>query len=314
MIYNYVSDISSELDLTSFKSIIDNLNDGKNINEKEIILGLYYTFYNTVVFPLEVINSNVSKEYSEYINRTMNTVIRLSKGRKDNVSAESFIKNFLYYLNNNELSKVNPISDIINLFCNEIDSFINVERNIVNNFRLVDKEFSLEEKFFISIQYKNYISDLYIMFTSIYGVDMTVNILDELKNYLDLSFSEILSISKNFEDFNGLLRCYTKDKLKEIHLGNKFDFYSENNSFAYNLIQELDDCEKNVFELYYLYKLALFEANNFITMEINDDSMSRELGIDKSLFKKAFKNIARKAKMMHLKQTLGLGKTRKRKK
>ena len=84
--------------------------------------------------------------------------------------------------------------------------------------------------------------------------------------------------------------------------------------FAYNLIQILNDDEIKVFKLYYLYKLALFDSKHFFTMEVNDDNMALELGMDKDLFKKTFKSIARKVKMMHLKQSLGFEKTRKKKK
>lgn len=314
MNYNYVSDIRCDLNLNNFKSMIKSLDEGKNINDKEVILGLYYTLYNTIISPLELINENVALEYSEHFNRTMETVIRLSKSRKDMVSAESFIKNFLYYLDNNELSKVSPICDIIKLFREELDMFINYQSDLVNNFRMVDKDFSIEEKVFTIIEYNNYLSDLYITFTGIYGVDKTANLLEQLKNCLNLVFPEIISISNDLDRFNGELRSYIKEKLKEINFNNEFDFYGENNDFAYNLIQELDEDEINVFKLYYLYKLALFEANNFVTMGINDDSMSRELGMDKVVFKKAFKNIARKSKIMHFKQVFGLGKTRKRKK
>lgn len=314
MLGNYSADSRSQLNIDEFRNMINSLDEGDNICDKDVILGLYYTLYITMISPIEVINKNVAKEYSEYFNKTMNTVIRLSKSRKDMVSVESFIGNFLYYLNNNELSKVSPISNIIDLFKKDLDTFINVDKNISNNFLLVDKEFTLEEKVAISIQYKNYISDLYINMTSIYGVTETKDILDDLKHTLDLVFPEILSISDGMDRFDGELRSYTKDRLKEYMLSNKFDFYSENNQFAYNLIQMLNDNEIKVFKLYYLYKLALFEGEHFVTMEVNDESMALELGIDKELFKKAFNGIARKSKMMYLKQSLGFGKIRKRNK
>jgi hypothetical protein len=182
MIYNYNFNSEYALNTSILKEFIDKLNDGKNINDKEIILGLYYSLYNMLISPLGLMNKKVATEYSEYFNRTMDTVIRLSKARKDSVSAESFIGNFLYYLNNNELSKVYPIFDIINLFKKDLETFINVEKNIANNFLLVDKEFSLEEKVAISIQYKNYIGDLYVTMTSIYGVSETEELFDSLKN------------------------------------------------------------------------------------------------------------------------------------
>ena len=314
MLGNYSADSRSQLNIDEFRNMINSLDEGDNICDKDVILGLYYTLYITMISPIEVINKNVAKEYSEYFNKTMNTVIRLSKSRKDMVSAESFIGNFLYYLNNNELSKVSPISNILDLFKKDLDTFINVDKNISNNFLLVDKEFTLEERVAISIQYKNYISDLYINMTSIYGVTETKDILDDLKHTLDLVFPEILSISDGMDRFDGELRSYTKDRLKEYMLSNKFDFYSENNQFAYNLIQMLNEDEIKVFKLYYLYKLALFEGEHFVTMEVNDESMALELGIDKELFKKAFNGIARKSKMMYLKQSLGFGKIRKRSK
>jgi hypothetical protein len=187
-----------------------------------------------------------------------------------------------------------------------------VEKNIANNFLLVDKEFSLEEKVAISIQYKNYIGDLYVTMTSIYGVSETEELFDSLKNTLDLVFPEILSICNDMDRFDGEIRSYTKDKLVNISCENKFDFYSENSQFAYNLIQSLDDDEIKVFKLYYLYKLAGFEAEHFITMKINNDSMALELGMDREIFTKAFKNIAKKSKLIHFKQKLGIGKKRKK--
>ena len=144
--------------------------------------------------------------------------------------------------------------------------------------------------------------------TSIYGVTATKDILDVLKNTLDLVFPEILSISDGMDRFDGEIRSYTKDRLKEFMLSNKFDFYSENNEFAYNLIQMLNDDEIKVFKLYYLYKLALFDGEHFITMEVNDESMALELGMDRDLFKKSFNGIARKSKIMHLKQSLKIRK------
>ena len=314
MVRDYRTDSRCELNISEFKEMINSLDEGNNICDKDIILGLYYTLYMMMIPSIEVINENVAKEYRELFNKTMSTVIRLSKARKDMVSVESFIGNFLYYLNSNELSKVSPISDMLDLFKNDLDTFINVDRNICNNFLLVDKEFTLEEKVAISIQYKNYISDLYINMTSIYGVKATKDILDNLKNTLDLVFPEILSISDGMDRFDGEIRSYTKDRLKEFMLANKFDFYSENNEFAYNLIQMLNDDEIKVFKLYYLYKLALFDGEHFITMEVNDESMALELGMDRDLFKKAFNGIARKSKMLFLKQSLGFGKVRKKKK
>lgn len=308
MLGNYSADSRCELNVSEFKEMINSIDEGKNICDKDIILGLYYTLYMMMIPSIEVINENVAKEYRELFNKTMNTVIRLSKSRKDMVSVKSFIGNFLYYLNSNELSQVSPISDMLDLFKNDLDTFINVDRNICNNFLLVDKEFTLEEKVAISIQYKNYISDLYINMTSIYGVTATKDILDDLKNTLDLVFPDALSISDGMDRFDGEIRSYTKDRLKEFMLTNKFDFYSENNDFAYNLIQMLNDDEIKVFKLYYLYKLALFDGEHFITMEVNDESIALELGMDRDLFKKAFNGIARKSKIMHLKQSLKIRK------
>ena len=116
MLGNYSADSRSQLNIDEFRNMINSLDEGKNICDKDVILGLYYTLYITMISPIEVMNKNVAKEYSEFFNKTMNTVIRLSKSRKDMVSAESFIGNFLYYLNSNELSKVSPISNIIDLF------------------------------------------------------------------------------------------------------------------------------------------------------------------------------------------------------
>ena len=87
---------------------------------------------------------------------------------------------------------------------------------------------------------------------------------------------------------------------------------SGDNTFAYNLIQVLNDDEIKLFKLYYLYKLALFVNEHFITMEINDECMALELGMDRDLFKKSLNSIARKAKLIRLKQNLGFGKTRKK--
>ena len=112
--------------------------------------------------------------------------------------------------------------------------------------------------------------------------------------------------------FDGKIRSYAKDILREIAYDNIFDFYNENNQFAYNLIQILNEDEIKVFKLYYLYKLAGFENIHFITMGINNDSMTLELGMDKDIFTRTFKNIAKKVKLMHLKQKLGLGKVKKK--
>ena len=314
MIFNYVSDVRSQVDIQQFKKMINNLSEGKNICDKDVILSLYYSLYTIMISPIELINKNVAIEYSDYFNKTMNTVIRLSKARKDMVTAESFIGNFFYYLSSGDLSKVSPICDMLDLITNDLDTFISVEKNIFNNFLLVDKRFNLEERLAIAIQYKNYISDLYIKMTSIYGVKSSNNMLEDLRNTLDLVFPEILAISNNMDRFDGEIRSYTKDKLKEIAIDNKFDFYGESNQFVYNLMQLLNDDEIKVFKLYYLYKLALFESKDFITMGINDENMALELGIDKDLFKKTFKNIARKSKLMHVKQSLGFGKIRKKKK
>lgn len=312
MVFYYVPDTKINLDIVELKRMINSLDEGKNICDKDVILGLYYTLYTTIISPIEMINEVVAKEYSDYFNRTMNTVIRFSKARKDMVSAKSFIGNFLYYLSNHELSKVSPICDIIDLIDKDLDNFVDVEKNIFNNFRLVDRQFDLEERLAISIHYKNYISDLYINITSIYGVIETNSILENLNNSLSLAFPEILSISNNMDRFDGEIRSYTKDRLKEI--SNNFDFYGEDNQFVYNLMQILNDDEIKVFRLYYLYKLALFESKDFITMDVNDYNMAAELGIDKDLFKKSFTSIARKSKIMHFKQQLGFGKTRKKKK
>ena len=123
MVRDYRTDSRCELNISEFKNMINSLDEGKNICDKDIILGLYYTLYTMMISPIELINKNVAKEYSEYFNKTMNTVIRLSKARKDMVSVESFIGNFLYYLNSNELSKVSPISDMLDLFKNDLDTF-----------------------------------------------------------------------------------------------------------------------------------------------------------------------------------------------
>lgn len=312
MFFNYNSDIKSCINTFILKEMINGIDEAKNICDKDIILGLYYSLYNMIIPPLELMNENVSKEYSEYFNKTMNTVIRLSKSRKDNVSAESFIGNFLYYLDNNEFSKVYPISNIISLFKKDLKTFINVERNISNNFLLVDKEFTLEEKVAISIQYKKYISDLYIVITSIYGVSETENLLDKLKKSLDLDFPELLCFSNDMDRLDGEIRKHVKNMLVDISNYNEFDFYGDNSQFAYNLIQLLNEDEIKVFKLYYLYKLAGFEGNHFITMGINNNTMALELGMDKETFTKAFKNISKKSKMMHLKQRFGFGKTRKK--
>ena len=312
MIKNYNFDNKCELNISELKNIINCLDDGNNICDKDIIIGLYYTLYNMLIPSIELINENVAKEYSRQYNTTMNTVIRLSKARKDMVSAKSFIGNFLYYLNSNELSKVSPISDILDLFKNDLDTFINVDRNISNNFLLVDKDFSLEEKVSISIEYKNYLSDLYMNMTSIYGAYDTKDILDEVKNTLDLVFPELLSISDSIDRFEGELRKCTKDKFMEIMLNNKFDFYGDNNDFAYNLIQMLSYNEIKVFKLYYLYKLALFDSKDFLIMDVDSESMSLELDMDKEVFTKLFNNIAKKSKLMYLKQCLGLGKIKKK--
>ena len=314
MIYNYSSDTRYGINTSMLKEMINSIGEGSNICDKDIILGLYYSLYTIMISPIGLINENVAYEYSEYFNKTMNTVIRLSKARRDNVSAESFIGNFLYYLDNNEYSKVSPISDMINLFKKDLKNFINVERNISNSFLLVDKEFTLEERVAISIQYKNFISDLYITMTSIYGVSETESMLDDLKDTLDLVFPELLSISDGMDRFDAEIRSYTKDKLVDIANNNKFDFYSENSQFAYDLIQILNEDEVKVFKLYYLYKLAGFETQHFITMEINNDIMALELGMDKDTFTKTFKNIARKSKLIHLKQKLGFGKIKKKQK
>lgn len=314
MIFNYVSDTRSQVDIQQFKKMINYLNEGKNICDKDVILSLYYSLYTIIISPIEIINKNVAIEYSDYFNKTMDTVIRLSKARKDMVTVESFIGNFFYYLSSGDLSKVSPICDMIDLIKNDLDTFISVEKDIFNNFLLVDKRFNLEERLAIAIQYKNYISDLYIKITSIYGVKSSNNMLEDLRNTLDLVFPEILAISNNMDRFDGEIRSYTKDKLKEIAIANKFDFYGESNQFVYNLMQLLNDDEIKVFKLYYLYKLALFEIKDFITMEINDENMALELGIDKESFNKIFKNIARKSKVMYLKQSMGFGKIRKKNK
>ena len=312
MFFNYVNGARSQINISEFKSMINSLDESSNICDKDIILGLYYTLYTMLISPIELINVSMANEYAQYVNNTMNTVIKLSKSRKDIVSAESFISNFLYYLNNSEYFKATPISYVINLFKNDLDTFINVERKISNNFLLVDKDFSLEERVAISIQYKNYISDLYITFTNAYGVSETEVILNDLKNTLDLVFPEALSISDGMDRFDGEIRRHTKDRLKELLSANVFDFYCMNNQFAYNLIQMLNDDEIKVFKLYYLYKLAGFEGEHFITMDINSDSMALELGMNKENFTKAFKSIARKSKIMYLKQKLGFVKTRKK--
>ena len=48
MIGNYISGVGCELDISELKNIINNLDEGKNICDKDIILGLYYTFYTTI--------------------------------------------------------------------------------------------------------------------------------------------------------------------------------------------------------------------------------------------------------------------------
>ena len=110
MLFNYASEAKSQLNMVEFKNMIDKLDESKNICDKDIILGLYYSLYTIMVLPIEMIDKNLAKEYSDYFNKTMNTVIRLSNARKDMVTAESFIGNFFYYLDSGELSKVGPIS------------------------------------------------------------------------------------------------------------------------------------------------------------------------------------------------------------
>lgn len=314
MVFNYIYNDMSRTNLSEFKSMINNLDSGDNICDKDVILGLYYTLYNVIISPIELINVDVAREFSKDFNRIMNTIIRLSKARKDIVSVESFIGNFFYYLDNSELSHISPISDILDLIKNDLDTFISVEKNVFNKFALVDKDFTLEERIAISIQYKNYLSDLYFNMTSIYGVDETSDMLAYLNDCLNNVFSKILSVSNTMDRFNGEMKNYIKDKLLELSLDNKFDFYNENNQFIYDLIQVLNDEEIKVFKLYYLYKLALFKDEDFITMNKNDEVMSLELEMDRVSFKKALVSSARKSKMLFLKQSLGFGKVRKKKK
>ena len=49
-----------------------------------------------MISTIEIINNNAAIEYSQHFNKTMNTLIRISKARKDMVSAESFFGNFFY--------------------------------------------------------------------------------------------------------------------------------------------------------------------------------------------------------------------------
>lgn len=288
--------------LSNFKNIMIEIDNSDNFMDKELIFSIYFSLFNSLILPLYIFDDSIVVRYGYIINDVMNRVIKLSRGRKDMVSAKSFISNFLYYLNMKDEFSGPSIKSVINLYNDNLDMIIDEEDNIINKFSLVKKELDFFDKCYIIMCYKEYISGIDSRITNYYDIDYSYDLREYNRNYLCSNLDKIINNSNDLLSFNSNLKKYSLNNLMSLvkkncsFNDNYFNFYNFKNEMLVDSINKFDDLELLVFRMYILYKISGYNCNDITNDMINVDEMAKFLKIDYNTCNSTLKSCMKKIK------------------
>lgn len=306
--------------LSDFKNIIEEINESDNFLDKELIFSIYFNLFNSFILPLCIFDDSIISRYRYLINETIIRVIKLSRRRKDMVSAYSFISNLLYYLRMKEEFSGPSIKSVIDLYSDNLDMIINEEKLIINSINSSNKELDFNDRCYIIMCYKEFISGLDSRIVGFYDIDYSFNLREYMRNSLCSSLGDTINDSNDLLSFNSTLKKNSINNLNYIVKNdcffddNCFNFFNFKNEMLVDTVSDFNDLERDVFRIYILFKIAGYNNNDLTNDMIDVNDIAECLNIEFEICNDSLKKCMKKLNKCKRGNIFGLIRKKKRKK